>query len=211
MSIKVACPSCGGEVLFKSRFSTFSVCSYCQSMLVRQGQSVDQLGKMAALAPDMSPLQLGVQGSFDRMDFDVVGRLRLSWSDGSWNEWYVMFADGRDGWLAEAQGIYAVSFEQRGARDLPQLARLKVGASWRCAGGQEYQVDDIKQVTCTGSEGELPFQSAKGRRSTSVDMNGMEQACATVEFIEDRTTLYLGRYVEFDQLCLKGLREIEGW
>lgn len=211
MSIKLSCLSCGGEVLFKSRFSTFSVCSYCQAMLVRQDESIANLGKMAVLASDMSPLQIGVQGSLDRADFEIVGRLRLSWSDGNWNEWYVMFHDGRDGWIADAQGTYAVSFEQRDTDVLPPLGKIKVGLSWQFGGPSSYQVDDIKEITCTGSEGELPFQGAKGRRSMSVDLSGQGQTFAALDYAEGRTALYLGRYVEFDQLSLTGLRELEGW
>ena len=211
MSVTFVCPSCGGEVLFRSRFSTFATCSYCQSMLIRQDHSVADLGKTAALAPDMSPLQIGVQGKFDRVDFEIVGRMRLSWSDGNWSEWYVMFYDGRDGWLAEAQGTYAVSFERRNAESLPLLDQVKVGTSWQFEGSDTYQVDDIKEVICTGSEGELPFHGAKGRRSTGVDLSGQGLTFASLDYAEQRTALYLGRYVEFEQLHLTGLRELDGW
>ena len=62
MARTAACPSCGAPVVFKSAASIFAVCEYCQSTLVRHDQALEDIGKMAALAEDRSPLQLGSEG-----------------------------------------------------------------------------------------------------------------------------------------------------
>jgi uncharacterized protein (DUF983 family) len=59
VALTASCPSCGAPVVFKSASSVFAVCEYCQSTLVRHDQNLEDIGKMAALVEDRSPLQLG--------------------------------------------------------------------------------------------------------------------------------------------------------
>src|SRR5512139_495009 len=108
---KFSCPSCGAEVPFASSISVYAVCKYCNSMIVRHDLDVEAIGKMAVLPDDMSPFQIGTEGFYLGQHFTLVGRMKMGWEDGSWNEWFMATDDGRKGWLAEAQGFYAVSFE----------------------------------------------------------------------------------------------------
>ena len=89
----------------------FGVCPYCRSMVVRHDVNVEAIGQMAQLPPDLSPLQIGVHGEMDGQGFTLIGRARLAYEEGSWNEWCALFGDGRYGWVAEAQGFFMVSFE----------------------------------------------------------------------------------------------------
>ena len=84
-----------------------------------------------------------------------------------------MLGDFQTGWLAEAQGFFAVSFpvgvgggDGAGGEGLPVLDGV-VGVR-----GLSYRVTDIKEAVCLGSEGELPFAAPKGRTSTYYDMLG---------------------------------------
>ena len=74
-------------------------------MVVPRGASAERLGEMAELPPDLSPLQLGTRGTWNGVAFELIGRLRVEWSGGSWTEWCALFADGRTGWIGEAQGL----------------------------------------------------------------------------------------------------------
>src|SRR3981081_310847 len=89
------------------------VCEHCRSMVVRKDLNVETLGVMAELPPDLSPLQIGTRGEWNGRGFELLGRIRVEWELGSWNEWYAEFAGGVEGWLAEAQGFYMVSFETK--------------------------------------------------------------------------------------------------
>ena len=51
---KFACPSCGADVTFQSAQSVYTVCAYCQSMVVRTDVDVKSIGVMAALPDDMA-------------------------------------------------------------------------------------------------------------------------------------------------------------
>lgn len=208
--VTVNCPSCGGPVEFKSSYSVFSVCSYCSSMLVRHDMDLENLGKMATLPPDMSPLQLGARGRYQTKNFLVVGRLKIAWEHGIWNEWYVLLDDGRDGWLAEAQGQWMISFEVSGV-PVPPVTQLTSESSLEIPGKGLFQVNDIKQTTCQGSEGELPMKAPQGRKATAVDISNSKNEFGTLDYSEEGVHVYLGNYMEFEEFQFMGLREFDGW
>ena len=119
MALTASCPSCGAPVVFKSASSVFAVCDYCQSTLVRHDQALEDIGKMAALVEDRSPLQLGAEGSYKGVHFALIGRIQIKYSQGYWNEWHLLFDDMRTGWLSEAGGEYVVSFLRHVQEPLP--------------------------------------------------------------------------------------------
>ncbi len=189
----------------------WAVCSFCASTLVRHDLNLETLGKMAELPEDMSPLQLGARGVLDKVRFEIRGRLRMGWEDGSWNEWYAVFEDGREGWLAEAQGQFMMSFAVADVSGVPPGRELAVGSAVRL-GGTAYVVRDIKQATCVGSQGELPFRAPQGRKSVSVDLGGEGGKFACLEYsLDDGIRAFTGRYVELEALKPEGLRELDGW
>ena len=57
---RAPCPGCGAPVEFRSAQSTHAVCPYCQSTVVRDGDTLSRIGKMAELFDDFSPLQLEI-------------------------------------------------------------------------------------------------------------------------------------------------------
>ena len=44
---RAPCPACGAPVEFKSAQSTHAVCAYCQSTVVREGEVLERIGKIA--------------------------------------------------------------------------------------------------------------------------------------------------------------------
>jgi predicted RNA-binding Zn-ribbon protein involved in translation (DUF1610 family) len=209
--MKLSCPSCGADVEFKSKASVFGVCPFCASTLVRHDINLETLGKMAELPPDVSPLQVGTRGRYENSSFEIVGRLKVKWAEGSWNEWFALLDDGTQGWLGEFQGFYTMSFQVEGATGIPPVGSLKPGVKVT-VGKSQYQVDDIREIVCQGSEGELPFRAVKGRKSVSVDLGGQGETFASMDCSDDEgVLLYVGRYVDFDKFKFQSLREIDGW
>lgn len=202
------CPSCGADVPFHTAVSVYAVCASCGSMVVRTDDAVSSIGTMAALPEEASALQLGTGLHWANHAYTVIGRVRMSWSDGSWNEWFLQGEAGT-AWLAEAQGTLAVSVEHavppalaQGIPALNQAVRVD---------GQEYRVADIKQASCIGSEGELPFAAPQGRSATTIDLLSASAGFAGLELGETGRRFFLGRYSGFATLRLSNLREIEGW
>lgn len=227
---KYNCPSCAAEVVFQSNISVYAVCKYCNSMIVRRDVDVESIGTMAALPDDMSPLQIGTGGYYNGLRFTIIGRMKMSWYDGAWNEWFLYSDDGRRGWLAEAQGSYGICFEldetmypnydevfdyknknSEKQRTLEEtLARQKVGY-YVTLNNKRFKVVDSKYVICVGSEGELPFAAPKGRKTLTIDLVSCSGEFASIEVMGDKQRIYMGNYVEWDELRCQNFRELEGW
>jgi hypothetical protein len=210
----LTCPACGALVAFQSA-APFAVCSHCQSLLVRRDVSLESLGRAAQVPADFSPLQLNTGGVFDKHRFTLIGRMRKTWAEGSWSEWCALFDDQRLGWLAEAQGDLVMTFE----RSADAFAKPKSPDSFPRAAagdsltldGRPFTVSDVKQVTCTGAEGELAAGLLLDKNLKSIDLRGPGLEFATIEVGAKAVQLFMGRYVEFEECRFTGLRKLEGW
>ncbi|HEY9712120.1 MAG TPA: DUF4178 domain-containing protein, partial [Chroococcales cyanobacterium] len=131
--------------------------------------NLETIGKMADLQDDMSPLQLGTTGFFEGKKFELIGRLKVSYDDGFWNEWYALFPNDEEGWLAEAQGFYAICSPFSGKyAQIPAQDKIQPGYPVDLRPNGLFYIDDILEVVCDYSEGELPMNARQGRESTSV-------------------------------------------
>lgn len=215
--LKVNCPTCGAEVSFRSPALPVVVCPYCQSMVTRIGDDVRAVGKAAVLPFDVSPIRIGTRGNFEGLGFEVIGRVRWGWSDGSWNEWLLLFNDNNTAWLGEAMG----QFMLLGERPIEQIEDDVIGQLVRggevridqtaVIDGHELKVSDMKRATCLAAEGELPFQAPPGWTIHNVDFRSTDGSCASFQKDSEEANLYVGRYVTLAELKPQGLREIEGW
>lgn len=216
-----ACPSCGAPVVFQSAQSVFATCSYCRSTIVRRDVDVEAIGKVAQLTEDLSPFQVGTTSEFNRRRFTICGRVRMAWQDGMWNEWYVLFEDGDDGWLAEAQGFYAINFPT----ELP-MVYVSRSADPHAANGlvlavtigqtisladRDLTVVDLKQAVCVGCEGELPRVVDFRDPVISADLVGQNGSYGCIEIRNSQASAFIGRYLEWDELKAANYRQFEGW
>jgi hypothetical protein len=204
MKKEVNCPSCGAPVVFQSAASVLAVCEYCHSTLVRHDLDLENIGKMAQLQADGSPLQLRTEGRYRGTSFSIVGRIQLRF------EWHLLFDDQRSGWLGEAAGIYAISFLSQVPEKIPKFEELHVGQTV-ILNKTPYEVTDVEKAFCIGGEGELPFPIGPGYSAPAADLAGPGNQFATLDYSEDPALVFNGEYVEFEGLHLSGLREIDGW
>lgn len=205
MALTASCPSCGAPVVFKSASSVFAVCEYCQSTLVRHDQTLEDIGKMAALVEDRSPLQLGAEGLYKGVHFALIGRIQIKYSQGVWNEWHLMFDDMRTGWLSEAAGEYVLTFTQFVPDALPRFEDLKIGERFVLA-SQTWTVSNIENAECIAGQGELPFKVGAGYPVSAVDLrNGAN--FATLDYSETPPLFFVGEAVDFKSLKMANLRE----
>jgi hypothetical protein len=197
-------------VKFASAASLLAVCAYCSSTLLRRDLDVENVGKMAELVADASPLQLTVEGRYRGAYFTVVGRIQVEYSEGTWNEWFLLFGDSRTGWLGEASGAYAVSFETPVPEALPPWEGLHPGLPVTLK-GQTYEVSDVREAKVVGGEGELPFRIGPGYAARVADLRTDSERFATLDYSDEAPRVFLGEAVEFGALQFRGLRSFEGW
>jgi hypothetical protein len=206
------CPSCGAPVQFRWSSAVQTVCSYCRAILVRDDLDLKNVGQVADLPPDSSPIQLLTEGVYKGKPFQVTGRILYEYGEGGWNEWHIVFSDGVSGWLSDAQLQYAVSFLTRVETPLPGSAQIQRGNMVALHRGMDFQVATLTLAGYKGVEGELPFPYyGKASGMMFADLRTSGRQFGTIDYSEQPPLLFLGEWVEFDELQLKNLRQFEGW
>lgn len=204
------CPNCGAPVHLMWSGAVQTTCPYCRSILVRRDVNLEKVGVVADLPPDSSPLQIASQGTYGGKTFTVVGRILYEYEQGAWNEWHIIFSDGKSGWLSDAQADYAVSFLTPPPAPLPEAASIKRGDafSWE---GTRYEITVITRAHYKGVEGDLPFEYWDRHEAVFADLRTYDARFATIDYSQTPAVLYLGAAAEFEALQLKNLRQFEGW
>jgi hypothetical protein len=205
------CPQCGAPVTFRSSIAVFAVCEHCRAMVVLHGADLKSIGVMAALPPDLSPFQIGARGEWKGRGFEIVGRLRVEWEQGSWNEWCIVYDAKTTGWLAEAQGLLMISFAATLSEKLPAEASFYTPNLHLKLNGAPWAVTDVKKVSYRAAEGELPFAASPRENRVSVDLIGATDGFASIELDGKTLELFTGEYAQFTELNLTNLRPVPGW
>ncbi|EDM76240.1 hypothetical protein PPSIR1_42231 [Plesiocystis pacifica SIR-1] len=216
MSEQIFCPECGAPIQFRGT-AVSAVCEYCNSTVVRTSVDVELVGKVSALVDNGSPVLLHSKGRFDSVPFVVDGRLQVEYERGTWNEWFLSFADGTTGWLADAQGHFSITRPidpNQVAGRIPGYADFAIGHEYRVAGRPLVAVDR-RGAAYVGAEGMLPFAAAPGMRFWSVDLRGYGGEFVTLDWGTDprdpAPQPYFGRAVRLAEVGLFPLRRFAGW
>ncbi|GHT94670.1 hypothetical protein AGMMS49545_16340 [Betaproteobacteria bacterium] len=211
MARTTSCPSCGAPVVFRAAASILAVCEYCRTTLVNLSEGVENLGRMASLVEDQSPLCLGAEGRYRKAHFTVVGRIQLSYEQGFWNEWFLLFDNLRTAWLSEASGEYMLSFLANpsvfSGMTLPSFSRLKPGDMFSFD-KSEWTVSNLERAECVAGEGELPFKTGSGYFAPVADLRA-DARMATLDYSEGEDKpplLFIGEVVDFSSLKWRNLR-----
>jgi ribosomal protein S27E len=209
MSFSANCPACGAPIVFKSSASFHGVCEFCRSTVVRQGGNLQNLGRMADLIEDASPIQIGTEGQYRGVHFAVIGRIQLRYAAGIWNEWYLLFDDMRGGWLSDASGEYLISFLTAPGAPLPAFASLMPNDELKLA-GRDFVVTDLEEALCISGQGELPFAFGAGYPAQLVDLrttDEAEAAFASIDYSETPPLLFVGESLPFESFKFANLRD----
>lgn len=210
---ETSCPNCGAPIVYSTAVSLMVVCEYCDTTVVRKDLDISSIGKMAKLAPDASPLHLGIEGTDRGRPFTVIGRLQIHHDVGLWNEWFIRYGDSsgpETAWIGEAMGDYMIYWESSSKGGLPDPDDLQPGRPLKL-GGRRYTVSDMRLARCVAGEGELPFAVGSGYEFRTVDLRSADHRVATIDYSEAEPTLYEGLWQEFDEFRFDSPREFDGW
>ena len=207
---RAPCPGCGAPVEFKSAQSTHAVCGYCQSTVVRSGDVLQRLGKMAELFDDHSPLQLMASGriALDGKDlpFTLIGRLQYKGDAGTWTEWVAFLQDGSTATLGEDNGAYVFTRPFSTARELPQAAAFRVGST-TAINGKPFSVAANVQASLISAQGELPKLPPLGQPFAVVELRSEDGEVLSIDYGGPVPKLERGRAVRLEDLQLQGLKD----
>lgn len=200
-----SCPSCGAPVSFQSAASVYAVCAFCRSTLLRDGEDLKNLGRMAELMDDPTLIQIGSEGTFRGKHFGVIGRIQLKHSSGVWNEWHILFDDARSAWLSEAGGEFVLSSQTPVDETLPAFDALQPEMPVSI-GGRSFTVTDLETARCIAGQGELPFKVEAGYDVNTADLRGNDRF-VTIDYSEAPPLVFVGYPATFDELKLVNLKD----
>ncbi len=200
-----SCPNCGAAVEFRWSSAVQTVCAHCRSVLVRHDVDLRKVGEVADLPPDSSPIQIGTTGRFEGDAFTVTGRIVYEYEQGTWNEWHLAFGDGTSGWLSDAQAEYAVSRLVGEPGALPSADAVTTGQQFAFSGIQ-FLVTTRTKASYRGVDGELPFEYWDKDTVLFADLKAGDGHFATLDYSEAPPLLFVGVFVEFDELALGNLK-----
>jgi len=201
------CPGCGAPVEFRSAQSTHAVCGYCHSTVVRRGEVLARVGRMAELFEDHSPLQLMATGRWEGVTFTLIGRLQFHGEAGGWTEWNAWLDDGRRATLGEDNGAYVFTLPAEvEAGALPAQDALPLGARVALAGAS-WSVAAHMQAHLAAAEGELPRLPPPGQPFTVVELRSDDGRVLSIDYGAGEPRAETGRSVRLEDLQLEGLKD----
>ncbi|HSV45015.1 MAG TPA: DUF4178 domain-containing protein [Ramlibacter sp.] len=203
---RAACPGCGAPVELRSAQSTHAVCGYCRSTVVRDGDTLARIGKMAELFDDHSPLQLLAAGRWQGKAFTLVGRLQYKGPSGSWTEWQALFDDGAIAVLGEDNGAYVLSQPAALQREVPQAERFRLGGTTAIA-GKSFSVSSNEDVVLVSAQGELPKLPPLNQPFRMVELRSADGEVLSIDYGAQPPAVARGRAVLLDELQLAGLKD----
>ncbi len=204
MARQANCPACAAPVEFLCRTSLVAVCSACQTVVARGDKKIEDHGRVADIVETQSPLKLGLRGRFRTKPFYIIGRTQFQHSAGGvWDEWYCAFPNGKWGWLAEAQGRFYVTFEEKIASDkLPRAEDLTDGQRVQI-GDELFTVAEVGVAETAGAQGEMPVDVVPGATHPFADLYGDEGRFATIDYVSGQPMCFVGWEVGFAELGIK--------
>lgn len=211
--LKTNCPSCAGQIEFKSGSSIVVICPFCKSAVARTDRDVEDLGKIADVSQSQSPLRIGLRGEWKGHRFELTGRAQIRHSMGGfWDEWYATFSNGWVGWLAEAQGKFYLTFY----KPLPDEARLPSFNDLRpgqvisdIAGSDKLVVNEKGTAEHVAAEGEIPYKLVPGEKTDYADLTGKGGVFATIDYGTTPPFLFYGSEVSLGDIGLADKRSAD--
>src|SRR5579883_1893420 len=184
VTVAATCPGCGAEITFRFDRAVVNVCRYCRTVVLRTDRGFEDLGKVSDLIESESPLDVGLSGQWQGVPFQLTGRAQMRHpAGGVWDEWYAAFADGRWGWLAEAQGKLYLTFETQAQGELPAFESLTPGtATDALLPGTRLVVAERATATMMGALGEIPYRLQPNAQFRYADLSGPSGVFATIDY-----------------------------
>lgn len=193
------CPSCGGKIRRENSASRSVSCGYCGQTSHINAESLKAAGEQHPLIDYGSFLKIGGRGRVNDLGFVILGQVRMKYPDGFWDEWYINYDDGKEGWIEEDDGSFVLYEEEGELYDL-DFNEVQVGtfSHFNQALTHVFITEKSKAII-EGGEGELPFRITPGEQADF--LQGIKDGeVISVELLPDHKTVFRGRPVTLEEL-----------
>ena len=175
-SSSISCPSCGVAVEQISAHTRSMECPHCSNWIYVSGNGWASGGSFEHALDAPSMLRVGrsgrlAEGGSSPRRFVVAGRLRITYRDGFWDEWWLEFEDGNHQWLEEDDGRYKLHTPVETDLQPNQLMNAKVGGMLSVDGGNWF-ISEQLNAELAGTEGSLPIVALPAEQVVCIDVMG---------------------------------------
>ncbi len=174
-SSSISCPSCGVSVEGISAHTRSMECPHCSNWIYVSGSGWTSGGSFEHALDAPSMLRVGRSGRLKHdgkeRRFMVAGRLRVSYSNGYWDEWWLEFDDGNHQWLEEDDGRYKLHTPVPANLEPAALQSAKVGGMLSIDGSQWF-ISEQLNAQLAGTEGSLPIVALPAEKIVCIDVMG---------------------------------------
>ena len=195
------CPTCGAPLPVKNRFVRVVACDFCANVSVLVDDTLTASGCVAALTPMPSMFYLDARGTLKGRLFSAIGRLRYSYGDGQWDEWFLSFENGESGWLQEDAGVFTYFDRTAVTADAPPYRRARAGRTIQI-GEQSMTVTEKGSAQIVGVQGQVGFPVVPGEPIMYVDGTAGDKK-VSLEYAGYEVELSVGYLVSRDELTVQ--------
>ena len=205
------CPNCGAPVQFRWSSAVQTVCPFCHSILVRDDLDLKNVGQVADLPPDPSPISLLTEGTYKGKTSRCWGASFMSGN----------MAAGTNGTSCFRMGPAAGSPTRScstPSRFWSNPAPASAGSPAEVSRGGtlhfnqiDYEVATMTARATRASKASCRFPFTAKSDMLFADLRTAGRAFGTLDYSDRTPLLFLGEWVEFEELQLKNLRQFEGW
>lgn len=172
----LSCPSCGVAVEGVSAHTRSLQCPHCANWVYLSGNRWTSAGLFEHAIDAPSMLHIGRSGALVQAGdaprkFVVAGRIRVTYSQGYWDEWWLEFEDADHQWLEEDDGSYQLHRTENISLDNTAVLAAKAGSSLRI-GADNWFVTERLDAEVAGAEGSLPVATQPNEKIVCIDAIG---------------------------------------
>ncbi|MEO0896360.1 MAG: DUF4178 domain-containing protein [Bacteroidota bacterium] len=195
------CPSCGAPIEKRTPGARSLVCSYCGQTSHLNASSLEAAGEKQMLIDYGSVLKIGDTGTFDGREFFVLGKLRIDYEDGFWDEWYINYVDnGEPAWIQEDDGAFTIFSRVGEPEQHARFENYQVGGYAPVSNFPDPMfVTSKARAKVNGGEGELPFKIIPGDPADFVE-GIMGGKVVSIELLPDDSAIFVGSPFELSAL-----------
>ncbi len=195
--MNINCPACGAECPSTLKYAKLLGCLYCKTTLFLEDDAVKYAGEKSVITILPSILSRGKRYKYRQWQFQVYGRIQFEYSNGLWDEWWVVLDNGEGKWISVDEGDIAIQSPIDVNSQIPAYTEIQIGQKITLSDRLiDMTVTEKNECMCKGIEGELPEVITLGEKHDYVHLSRGANLLATVEYFDGKTQVYDGQWID---------------
>lgn len=181
-------------------------------MLIKKGQ-ITSYDTFKTIPPreDMSPLKIGTQGTFEKNQFTITGRIQYHFTNSYYNYWIAKSLNDTWFYITEGYGAYAYTTISFNTLKTKSNSDLKPGKHIRLSPHYSYVISQLAECTGMALEGEFPFSIDEFKPFFLLEASNEASQIQSYHLLQGEQRAFQSRSLDFDDFNFTNLRDLNGW